>query len=213
MAERPIIFGTWAIPKLLDGSKTQTRRTKGLEKINKNPDEWVQPYQLDVDPQLWTWRSTKTGEVITIKCPYGKVGDGLWVREVFWIEHDSEWSEYSGKLIDCGINIAEDSWAEVRYCATDKEPDGDERPLSVYSKHPSLHMPRWASRIDLTITEVRAERLQGISYADCRAEGSYMATDKDDEGGFVNLWDSLNAKRYPWSINPWEWPITFELVK
>ena len=191
MTERPIIFGTWAIPKLLDESKTQTRRTRGLEEINKYPDEWVQPCQLDVDPQLWTWRNIKTGEVITIKCPYGQVGDKLWVRETF----------------DTGYDNVEGT--KIFY----KADFNNTLPKDIYEWKPSIHMFRRDSRIDLDITEVRAERVQGISYADCRAEGSYMATDKDDEGGFVNLWDSLNAKRYPWSINPWEWPITFELVK
>ena len=200
MAERPIIFGTWAIPKLLDGSKTQTRRTRGLEKINKNPDEWVQPYQLDVDPQLWTWRSTKTGEVITIKCPYGQVGDKLWVRET--------WFPFKGMAGD-----------RIVYKA-----DNDIQPEHPMCWQPSIHMFRRDSRIDLTITEIGAERLWEITEGDAIAEGCQVVSGQVTPCGdavvfvsarymFRSLWVSLNAKRYPWSFNPWEWPITFELVK
>ena len=198
MAERPIIFGTWAIPKLLDGSKTQTRRTRGLEEINKNPDEWVQPYQLDVDPQLWTWRSIKTGEVITIKCPYGQVGDKLWVRETF----------------DTGYDNVEGT--KIFY----KADFNNTLPKDIYEWKPSIHMPRWASRITLEITEVRGERLQEITFDDVVAEGLNPLADchgtqnptTEARWLYQELWDSLNTKRYPWSTNPWEWPITFELV-
>jgi len=82
-------------------------------------------------------------------------------------------------------------------------------------------MPRWASRILLEITEVRVERLQWISWDDALAEGvtlADIAAFQDGEScdnhkaAFSYLWDSLNAKRYPWSMNPWVWVLGFRKV-
>ena len=187
---------------ILDGTKTMTRRTWGLEKINFYPDEWVHPYQLDVDPNLWTWRSTKTGKVITIKCPYGQVGDLLWVKET--------WTDLWMSNIDLG---------DVIYKATPPNPD-----FTVTRWKPSLFMPRWASRITREITEIRAERVQEITEKDAKAEGvvalyktapytfgaGYIWTPHGYRDGFSKLWDSLNAKRgYGWERNIWVWPISF----
>jgi len=76
-----------------------------------------------------------------------------------------------------------------------------------------LFMPAWAARYFIQITGVRAERLQEIRItpSECRLEGSYWATDPDDEGGFINLWDSIN-KEHPWSSNPFVWVYTFRKV-
>lgn len=192
---------------ILDGTKTMTRRTWGLEKINEHPHAWE---FVRMDDGFGVFR-TKGQAVIYIKCPYGGVGDRLWVREMFWIQHDSEWSEYSGKLIDCGTNIAEDDWAEVRYCATDTEPSESDMPLSIYSKRPSIHMPRWASRILLEITELRAERLQEITLRDCLKEGVVSRFSWLDAFADMWDWDCGNAKRgYGWDMNPWVWVISFK---
>ncbi|GAI20366.1 unnamed protein product, partial [marine sediment metagenome] len=219
MKETGIMMSTEMVKAILDGRKTMTRRTWGLEKVNKNPDNfWLLDFISNNTIAVFDQPS---GEIITIKCPYGGVGDWLWVKETFWIEHDSDWDEYSGKLLDCGINIAEDDWAEVRYCATDMEPSGDYVPLSVYSKRPSIHMPRWASRIWRQITEIRAERLQDITEGDARSEGIDASNaiewyGEDDPNypdefnaqiSFKYLWDSLNAKAgHGWDKNEWVWP-------
>ena len=74
-------------------------------------------------------------------------------------------------------------------------------------------MPRWASRITLQVTVVGVERVQEITREDCQKEGSHWPTDEDDEGGFINLWDSINAKRgYGWAVNPWVWVVEFRWV-
>lgn len=94
-------------------------------------------------------------------------------------------------------------------------------PLGEYIWSPSIHMPRWASRIDLEITRVRVERLQDISESDARAEGVDLNdwyTESPDPNkspyryAFAQLWDSINAKKHPWSSNPWVWVIEFRKI-
>ena len=193
-------------PKLiLDGIKTMTRRV-----IKPQPFEVSQQSQLirlrEGDPYL------RTAEYY---CPYGQVGDRLWVRENFF---------YGGGFYDnrtCNIRYAVDN-VEIKY----KIPDGyswDKTCKWCYTKldgshpiRPSIFMPRWASRITLEITEVRVERLQEISDSDCQAEGcqypQWHGSHTSWKGAYKALWDSLNAKRgYGWEVNPWLWVISFKL--
>ena len=166
MKERPIIFSTPMVKAILDGRKTQTRRV-----IKDQPPlsmrDMFKPKNL--------------------KCPYGQVGDRLWVRETF-------------KPYNCMGGFA--------YKA-----DGD---LSTgFPWKPSIHMPRGASRITLEITESRAERLQDISEEDAKAEGVKCCPNavSDYKHHFMILWDSINGKKYPWDSNPWVWVISFKVVR
>ena len=125
-------------------------------------------------------------------CPYGQVGGKLWVRETWWCPEK-------------GLPVAYKANLEPHQ--VDKQ---------VWK--PSIFMPRWASRILLEITEVRAERLQEITAGDCTREGILY-----EDGDYVTmrvfekfkeLWDSLNAKRgYGWETNPWVWPISFKRLE
>jgi hypothetical protein len=99
--------------------------------------------------------------------------------------------------------------------------------LDSYSRAtvPSIHMPRWASRLELQVTDVRVERLQDISEEDAREEGADLLSEDGMSGwghtdetcpasytrrnGFRHLWDSINAKRAPWDSNPWVWVVSF----
>jgi len=203
--ERPIIFGTWAIPKLQDGSKTQTRRTKGLKKINESPNDWVyQGRDLALNHYYFYHRDYvehKSGDaqMLTIKCPYGQVGDRLWVKE------NLRWSKVG---------------TPTRYSADDCPVFRDGETPWVWPFRtevlPSIFMPRWASRITLEITDIRAERLQDISREDVATEGCpWQRGDgpwddvKQAKEWFTNLWDSINGKKYPWDSNPWVWVISF----
>ncbi len=180
-------------PKLiLDGVKTMTRRVikpQPLIEVAHEPDEVVR----------------------YAKCPYGGVGDRLWVREPWGA------SGY-GRLLPIDRDVMQN---RLVY--------GED--AGWQCKRPSIFMPRWASRILLEITELRAERLQEITDKDARAEGvefinklgyaawrNYIGGENEPLdspiASFQTLWDSLNAKRgYPWAKNNWVWPIRFRMIK
>jgi hypothetical protein len=129
------------------------------------------------------------------RCPYGVPGDRLWVRET--------------------VNVL--AGVEAVYAADNAKVRGEGVMSWRDGTVPSIHMPRWASRLTLTITDVRVERLQDISEEDALAEGcSGMGGTNYDEcespsEEFRHLWDSINAKRgHAWATNPWVWAITFE---
>jgi hypothetical protein len=224
MRERPILFSGPMVRAILDGQKTMTRRVvkqvppascthlKWNEGPRAGSPRWIMDWGLsgcyseeDESGTVRHWLDIQTAvddnshEEIT--CPYGTVGDRLWARESFRVSaerhppDDHVWCTY----------IADGTRFEV---------DGSEIDmgrLKLGRSVPSIHMPRWASRITLEITGVRVERLHDITPNECRAEGSYWATDPDDEGGFVNLWNGINGKRgYGWDVNPWVWVIGFE---
>lgn len=125
-----------------------------------------------------------------MRCRYGVPGDRLWVREA--------WSP----------GAADHDAAHVLYRCD--FPDGQ---LSIKFK-PSIHMPRWASRILLEITEVRVERLQDISRGDAMDEGypfPNMAQGDDPRQWYAELWDQINGAG-AWEANPWVWAVTFKPI-
>ena len=190
MKETGILYSTDMIKVILDGRKTQTRRTLGLEKINENPDDWhLSACFLDGKARF---SNDKTGEDITIKCPYGGVGDLLYARET-WMFDGGRSSEF------------------IKYKADD--PDYASRTASESFKlawRPSIHMPKWAARIWQEITGLSAERLQSITEEDALAEappvyGGWFETWK---GCFKVEWNSLHAEMgYLWESNKWVWVI------
>lgn len=120
-------------------------------------------------------------------CPYGQVGDRLWCRETWYSSPDKK--EMYGYVADKDI------------------PHG-----KAYRILPSIHMPRWASRITLEITEIRVERIREISITDIIAEGFYPHPGWPNQM-FDKYWDSINAQRgYSWESNPWVWVINFKKV-
>ena len=167
MKERPIIFKGEMVKAILDGRKTQTRR------VVKN-----------VEDLTVFFRDDKFG--CPFKCPYGKPGDRLWVRET--------WAD---------VNTSEGP--AICYRA-----DGD---VQIIWRS-SIYMPRWASRITLKILDIRVERLQDISEKDAIAEGIQPSDYAKPKAAFMRLWDSINAKKpgKSWKDNPWVWVIEFSRV-
>lgn len=229
--ERPIPFSGPMIRAILDGRKTQTRRVvkpqpvlpDGFTECRWNTNKLLsttrgvvtETYDPPIKNSEWWYCSTEPydyhelddGRRIPIsrqvgqhqwKCPYGKPGDRLWVREKHW----------RGSLLDRGETLP------VIYPG---DPDFDDESLRVegYKKYPSIHMPRWASRILLEVTDIRVERVQDISIEDCKAEGIESASPFDHYGriDFASLWDSINAGRgYGWDVNPWAWVVDFTVI-
>jgi hypothetical protein len=164
---------------ILDGLKTQTGRV-----IKPQPDRIVNglPYRLLIEDGV--------GEVLKlIPCPYGGVGDRLWVKETWASEN--RYNHLKPSEIP--------QMAKIFYLAPGYNP------FEMGKVRSPLFMPRWASRILLEITELGAQRLQDISYKDSKAEGYISISD------FAIRWDSLNAKRgFGWERNPFVWVISFK---
>lgn len=194
MADKPIIFSAPMVRALLDGRKTQTRRVLKIK------------WRDGVNTDFTGWRPERVGarhwQLIggigigaNILVPY-TVGDRLWVREGF---------SYDRLDVDRDGTLSPWYWA-------DGNPDfGD------WSRHkPSIHMPRWASRLTLTATEVRVQRLQDISEADAMAEGynpppyGAFGIGWSPVGWFADLWNSVYGPE-AWAANPWVAALSFDV--
>lgn len=176
MKERPILFSGEMVRAILGGRKTQTRRLNGLAEINKNPDQW----RFDgFDGKYAVFDSGY--DVLKIKCPYGEIGDRLWVRETWCFDG---FDVIYKATHDCDIK-----WK------------------------PSIFMPRWASRVNLEITNRRLERLQDITEKDAQAEGmdpyNYYYDNTINE--FKHLWKTINGSE-SWDINPWVRVVEFKKI-
>lgn len=222
MKERGMIFNAEMVRALLDGRKTQTRRIMAPQPAD-DIERCIFP-----NPEAIGWKSSlrhKHGSTTAHFCHYGKPGDRIWVRETF-----------QGPLFDYDLMDS--------YC---KDPTPFEKPeFCVYKAdgvpapefydaddelhccwRPSIHMPRWASRILLEITDVRVERLNAISEEDARAEGiidggclncgepepcGCANPEPDATDAFAYLWQSIYGQE-SWNANPWVWVISFERIE
>jgi hypothetical protein len=185
--ERPILFSAPMVRAILDGRKTQTRRiVKGVD-----GNSWIRikgGYGTHV-----------VDEKALAACPYGVPGDRLWVRETFQIRDTIKGRRI---LVDQGSEKRNGRHANYR---ADAE--------NVCRWRPSIHMPRWASRILLEVTDVRVQRLHDISEADACAEGvtpiPQRHRDEFDSAPhretFVGLWVRINGPS-AWGVNPWYRP-------
>ncbi len=206
MTDRPILFGDEMVRAIRQRSKTQTRR------VIK-----PQPY-VDANGNA-CWKNTNFGQDLKrtppfkslasplscsntkrVLCPYGKPGDFLWVREAHAISANPDLKP----------------WYRL-----DHEEARSSCPRVDVKWRPSIHMPRWASRITLRITDISVERLQDISEADARAEGCpypaewagrFVDRDETAKTWFKSLWNKINGPG-AWDENPWVWAISFERVK
>jgi hypothetical protein len=196
MKTRPILFSGAMVRALLAGTKTQTRR------VMKPQPVWVAepnvPFAtVDADPKG------------IIACPYGQPGDRLWVRENFSGPHCMDAAHGCAAVPPGKWGVSSNIW----YWADGNPEFGD------WTKpRPSIHMPRWASRITLEIVSVRVERLQDISEADALDEG-VTYNDIPNNGldpmrartWYRGLWESINGPG-SWDANPFVWVVEFKRV-
>ena len=209
----PILFSTPMVQAILEGRKTMTRRKikpkqepfiqdeSCIIELNKKLG-WVVKREINTRPTRW--------EILQqFKCPYGKVGDVLWVRETTTQESitDSEpW--HTIYRADVGVNY----------------------PMGTNKWKPSIFMPKSACRIFLEITDVRVERLQDINEEDAISEGvesfytgdplqlwwqDYLSDPGDGVlsaiGSFKSLWQSINGES-SWTSNPFVWVVSFRII-
>jgi len=216
---KSIIFSTKMVKAILEDRKTMTRRTKGLNKINKTPDEWEVPFQGEMlGGYTIAFRNKKTLETIGIKCLY-KIGQILWVKETHyrhgkWVKNGKT-KTGKQKWHFLAINIT-----CIKYC--DNQPDNIRKNSyrkEGWYKKPSIFMYRVFSRSKLEITAIRCERLQDITEEDAKKEGvwgkdePYQGVGDLPTDRFQDLWDSINGKKAPWSSNPFVLVISFKRIK
>lgn len=223
MKTRPIIFSAEMIRAILDGRKTQTRRVVKLDS-RYHPKALKYTKRFGYEDGMFYPCSQLSLRVKGVKCPYGQVGDRFFVRET-WQYYD--WTEDGQPYICYKADNA------IALC--DYPEELDDEIVSVweslsktenYKKHGNraadskwrspLHMPRWASRIDLEIKTVRVERIQDIDAGDIFQEGiEKISHDRiGPRNRFINLFDSINGKSgYGWNKNPWVWVIQFKRLE
>ncbi|EPC3761914.1 hypothetical protein ACRZET_002575 [Klebsiella michiganensis] len=231
MKERGMIFNAEMVRAILDGRKTQTRRIMAPQPAD-DIERGIFP-----NPEVIGWKSSlrhKHGSTTAHFCPHGKPGDRIWVREAFRVH--SRATDVATLVYKASER---NSWTEqthrvpVAVC---------NKPATPEKWTPSLHMPRWASRILLEITDVRVERLNAISEEDAQSEGvhtevwdqtvvarNYAVRDEffqfwsDDmphyvemnqlyRSSFRSLWESIYGEE-SWNANPWVWVISFERIE
>ncbi|HBV9140322.1 TPA: hypothetical protein MD909_002403 [Klebsiella pneumoniae] len=237
MTERGMIFNAEMVRAILDGRKTQTRR-----EVKLNLDiarlattyDWATSlaanhYQGLAEEQIQQKAESlrgvihpvilDNGQMVSIICPHGKPGDRIWVREAFRVH------SLATDVATLVYKASErNSWTEqthrvpVAVC---------NKPATPEKWTPSLHMPRWASRILLEITNVRVERLNAISEEDARAEGiidggclncgepepcGCANPEPDATDAFAYLWQSIYGQEN-WNADPWVWVIEFKRVE
>lgn len=236
MKERPILFSALMVRAILDGRKTVTRRVVKFNIAGR------------IGPLAHQWHVDNPGAVTV--CPYGQPGDRLWVRETFCLETNFDVesaADYPPPFNDGRPIKWTDPyeygrvWHQPHYAATDPCPEldiGVEGPGCRWK--PSIHMPRWASRITLEVTGVRVERLQDITPAQILAEGvripatpegralidistkhgpaaflpklSDASPDDLLRAHWAALWVQINGID-SWNANPWVWVVEFKRVE
>lgn len=228
--ERPILFSAPMVRAILAGEKTVTRRALNATAVRdigygaRLSECYDLPTSGPIDENSLSY--------IIDFCPYGQPGDRLWVRESFW---------HAGAWVPTYPEDDSGEWSgtrRVHYRADGAPPNEPNHhypnnlrngaysaadPAKIWRTRPSIHMPRWASRILLEITSVRVERLQTITDEQCVAEGcgvgaAAIGVKLTVPPGaslprtmFAELWKSINGAS-AWDANPWVWVVEFKRV-
>lgn len=226
MKERPILFSAPMVRAILEGRKTQTRRVikprKSAEGLLCDPiatQSFASEHLESLEIQGFDCEHVGEGQFrVFPPCPYGEVGTRLWVRET--------WAKNTG--IAGGFLYRADHGGCASYASHNLASGMTTHSMDKWK--PSIHMPRWASRITLEITGVRVERLNDISEQDAMEEGiqctkgiltgnkKYWVPDEGYEcfstasSAFRELWESINGAG-SWQQNPWVWVVEFRRVE
>ncbi|WP_312708644.1 hypothetical protein [Stenotrophomonas sp.] len=249
--ERPILFNGAMVRAILAGQKTQTRRAIT-----------PQPY---IDRGNFCWNGSNYGQTTTgvplarslasqipsartgrVLCPFGKIGDRLWVRESFRIGEDlgEDWEDgmdvgdrfpiYQADGEHGSYSVVPQDWEPPRNASEVHNSEGTAEHWRSFGPIPSIHMPRWACRLALEITDVRVERLQAMPEADWEAEGiSFCMEDPSTAAGHAfneaehyaiagvsmrgtpedhGMRAQFAEQGLDWDSNPWVWVIEFKQV-
>jgi hypothetical protein len=204
--EKPILMRGEMVRAILDGGKTQTRRI--VKRNERGLAILKRPYAANVRDGVglvWTPAAGEREqpmppEKIAELCPYGSIGERLWVRETWQAVPIGCHRDWRGIPEDRFRTVCPGHETVAAIYRADGEMPGDE----IWQ--PSIFMPRWACRISLEITDVRVERLNDISEEDGLAEGF------TGRAGFLESWGKHNKPEVT-STNPWVWIVGFKPAK
>lgn len=227
MNERPIIFSTEMICKILSGQKTQTRRV-----IKPQPDTGILCAAPDED-ENWIFWDTPFSDALArftlkaypkgngrgFKCPYGVPGDHLWVRETW-----AAMCKVADPICFCSEDDDFTRNHYFEYRADSGNPYPGEWPIDEARGNPdapkwkpSILMPKSICRLWCEVVNVRVERVQEISDSDAKAEGvsPHPHTNVDPyRAAFCGIWDEINEKRgFGWLDNPFVWVVDFRRIE
>lgn len=216
MTERGMIFNSEMVRAILDGRKTQTRRPVKFPVHDKNLGCELAGNELAGELSAGNY----------LNSAFGKPGDRIWVRETWQAIHD--YCDENGHVDERRYARSIPRHRGNYWHPVYEEAWGNEsREDREFPWRPSIHMPRWASRILLEITDVRVERLNAISEEDARAEGiidggclncgepepcGCANPEPDATDAFAYLWQSIYGQEN-WNANPWVWVIEFKCVE
>ncbi len=220
MKERPILFPEQRIRSLLTGQQTQTRRIMKSLTFAPGQDNHEGCYAVDVLSNHQQGRQMMSMADLRYQCPFGQPGDHLWLRE-----------SWRGPLIPPELIVEYQhtpaAFRQTKYCQyrvdRNKFDGSQDSHNESIGWQTGIHMPRWASRVNLLITAVRAERIQDISDDDITAEG--VQTDVHFLNNFFTLnsgsvkpkeaykknWE-IQYGASSWEANPWVWVIEFRRI-
>jgi len=216
--EHPIVMCSESVIATYAGRKTMTRRVMRLPEYDMPPDGFMLiDAAPDMEPGWYAWRfDSGSGKVPfgpPIKCPYGKPGDLLWVRETWGIHSDHELRYKQGKGTCPALVGYKAPVGRIGVCSCPH--------VVIRHWRSPRFMPKAFARLWLRLAEVRPERLQEISEGDAKAEGVilyYNEPHRTDRRrpkyseGFHSQWDEINAKRgYPWESNPPVWVLSYDI--
>jgi len=214
MKEKPILFSTPMVQAIQAGTKNQTRRTAGLEKVNESPDNWSRVFGKTISGYFKFYRVVGSRYDFKTCKPRFQNGDRIWVKETFrpathygfdypLIEYRAGGTNAHCEIVDPEQLISDAKWK------------------------PSLFMPKAVARIWLECTGVRCERLQDITEKDCINEGiekmarGFKGYNKNINTlhvgkaagyrSYISLWESING-RDSWLENPWVFIYDFKVI-
>lgn len=200
MKERPILFSAPMIRAILAGAKTVTRRA-----IKPAPVHVTPFIGRDDLPTHEFGLHLHTDRVIEkhVRCPYGKPGDRLWVREAIRKMEPPDMPPHEdGTPVVYSQYVADEAWTVATAWPWKRD------------RLPGMFMPRGLSRITLDVVSVRVERLHEVTEDEAKAEGVDVsrALDETHRHGFESLWREINGAA-SWDANPWVWRIEFRRVE
>ena len=229
MSDHGILMKGEMIRAYLNSSKWMTRRTRGLDDINKNPDNWkfmrfvetIKRKKTIEDIHQYAEFQPTMGGIVHIRLPYGWIGDLLWFKETYAVlcqladpfcPCETEEERTANHTVEYRANTGHlypGDWPEEEARGNDEAPKWKS----------SMYMPRKYSRISVPVVNVRVERVRDIGTDDILAEGVNSVSfakgvlssrPSDPRWKFIELWDSINAKRgMGWDVNPWVWVYEF----